>query len=128
MNVEKIIVRLHIEEDNRSSNRRFFSLAIVKIDVVRHDQSSKRKSPSSSNKGAKVGPRGDVNKKKFFGTCFNCDQIGHKSLKCKKLRKKHANLNERVDMDLCDVVLKVNLMVQNRDNNRLILVPQTCVL
>ncbi|XP_073119816.1 uncharacterized protein [Henckelia pumila] len=42
MNVEELIVRLRIEEDNKSSERRLFSPVAAKANFVEHVQSSKK--------------------------------------------------------------------------------------
>ncbi|XP_074573500.1 uncharacterized protein LOC141829924 [Curcuma longa] len=109
MNIEELIVRLRIEEDNRSSDKRSFSQATVKANVIEHGQNSKWKNSKSS----KMGPRGGVSKK-FSGKCFNCDRIGHKSSECRKPKKKQeANMSEGPDMDLCAVISEVNLIGSN---------------
>ncbi|XP_074569769.1 uncharacterized protein LOC141826428 [Curcuma longa] len=111
MNVEDLIVRLRIEEDNKSSERKIFSQATEKANVVEHGQSSKWKNSKSS----KIGPRGGVSKKKFSGKCFNCDRVGHKSSECRKPKKKQeANLNEGLEVDdLCAVITELNLVCSN---------------
>ena len=43
MNLEELIVRFRIEEDNRGSEKRGFNLAAAKANVVEHGQSSKNK-------------------------------------------------------------------------------------
>ncbi|XP_075478729.1 uncharacterized protein LOC142519569 [Primulina tabacum] len=43
MNVEELIVRLRIEEDNKSSERRLFSPVVAKANVVEHGKSSKKR-------------------------------------------------------------------------------------
>lgn len=52
MNTEKFIVRLCIEEDNKSSNKWLFTQATVKVNMIEHGENLKRKKPKSS----KVGP------------------------------------------------------------------------
>ncbi|XP_074579060.1 uncharacterized protein LOC141835562 [Curcuma longa] len=111
MNVEDLIVRLRIEEDNKSSERKMFSQATIKANVVEHGQSSKWK----NSKSFKIGPKGGVSKKKFSGKCFNCDRVGHKSSECRKPKKKQeANLNEGLEVDdLCAVITELNLVCSN---------------
>ncbi|XP_042460838.1 uncharacterized protein LOC122044420 [Zingiber officinale] len=60
MNLEELVVRLRIEEDNKNSERKLFSQATVKANVVEHRQSSKRKHPKSST----TQPKGQNMKKK----------------------------------------------------------------
>lgn len=42
MNIEELIVKLYIEEDNKSSNKRIFSEAIAKANMVDHGQNLKK--------------------------------------------------------------------------------------
>ncbi|XP_074569683.1 uncharacterized protein LOC141826336 [Curcuma longa] len=110
MNIEELIVRLRIEEDNRSSDKRSFTQSMVKANVVEHGEGSKRK----KSKYSKMEPKGGISKKKFTGKCFNCDRVGHKSSDCRKPKKKHeANVSEGPDMDLCAVISEVNLIGSN---------------
>ncbi|KAL5573706.1 hypothetical protein UlMin_023303 [Ulmus minor] len=62
MSIEDLVVRLHIEEDNRCSEKRGYNLSVAKANVVEHGQSSKFKK-NKSNKGPKLGPKGGVSKK-----------------------------------------------------------------
>lgn len=66
MNMEELIVRFRIEEDDRSSDKQPFSHAIVKANVIEHDQNSKWKNPKSF----KVRPRGGINEKKILLEVF----------------------------------------------------------
>ncbi|XP_074560084.1 uncharacterized protein LOC141816146, partial [Curcuma longa] len=110
MNIEELIVRLRIEEDNRSSDKRSFTQSMVKANVVEHGEGSKRK----KSKYSKMEPKGGISKKKFTGKCFNCDRVGHKSSDCRKPKKKHeANVSEGPDMDLCAAISEVNLIGSN---------------
>ena len=59
MNLEELIVRLRIEEDNRSSEKRGFNL-VAKANVVEQGQGSKNKKPK-----LKLGPKGGISKNKF---------------------------------------------------------------
>lgn len=116
MNVEKLIIRLCIDEDNKSSIKRIFFQATVKANMVKHGQHSKKKN-SRSSKGAKVRLRGGINKKKFHGKCHNYYLVSHKSSKCKKPRNnQEVNLvdkDEGLDMNFCVVVSKVNMVSLN---------------
>ncbi|XP_075494791.1 uncharacterized protein LOC142532361 [Primulina tabacum] len=82
MNVEELIVRLRIEEDNKSSERRLFSSVAAKANVIEHGQSSKKRTFSTSNKKFNMGPKGGISKKKFSGKCYNYDGMGHKASEC----------------------------------------------
>lgn len=96
MNVEELIVRLRIEENNKGSEKKWFSPDVAKANVVEHGQSSKAytsKAGSSGGKGTKQGLKGGISKKKFQGKCFNCDKVGHKSSECRMpKKKKEANM------------------------------------
>ena len=118
MNVEELIVRLRIEEDNRCSEKRGSFQSEVKANVVEHGQSSKFK--KRTTKGVILGPKGGISKKqKFQGKCFNCDKMGHKVTECRLPRKnknKEANVMEKItqevdDMNLSAVVSKVIVVV-----------------
>ncbi|XP_073057013.1 uncharacterized protein [Primulina eburnea] len=119
MNVEELIVRLRIEENNKSSERRLFSPVAAKANVVEHGQSSKKRTFSSSSKRLNMGPKGGVSKKKFSGKCYNCDGMGHKASECKKpKRNREANVVENIahevsNMNLCAVISEVNLVGSN---------------
>lgn len=105
MNIKELIVCLRIEEDNRRFEKRSFTQTTIKANVIKHGENSKQKKPKSS----KVGLREGINKI-FSRRFFNYDRVGHKSSKWKKPK---ANLNDRLEMDLCTVVSKVNLVGSN---------------
>ena len=120
MNVEELIVRLRIEEDNRRSEKKGSFQFEVKANVVEHGQSSKFK--KRTTKGVNLGPKGGISKKqKFQGKCFNCDKMGHKAAECilpRKNKNKEANVMEKItqevdDMNLSAVVSEVNLIGSN---------------
>ncbi|XP_073138296.1 uncharacterized protein [Henckelia pumila] len=119
MNVKELIVRLRIEEDNKSSERRLFSPVAAKANVVEHGQSSKKKHFNPSNKRMKMGPKGGITKKNFSGKFFNCDGTGHKASECKKPKKnREVNMVENIshevsNMNLCAVISEVNLVGSN---------------
>ncbi|KZV16328.1 hypothetical protein F511_27147 [Dorcoceras hygrometricum] len=120
MNVEEPIVRLRIEEDNRNSERRFFTPNVAKANVVEHGNkyNAKRK-PRPSGKDSKLGARKGTFKKKFVGKCYNCDGMGHKASDCKKpKRARKANIVDDISHDvlninLCAVVSEVNMIGSN---------------
>ena len=72
MNLEELIVRFRIEEDNRGSEKKGFNPATTKPNVVEYGQSSKTKKTKAK---PKLGPKGGVSKNKFQGKCFNCDKV-----------------------------------------------------
>ena len=102
MNVEELFIRLRIEEDNRSSEKRGSFQSEVKANVVEHGQSSKFK--KRTTKGVILGPKGGISKKqKFQRKCFNCDKMGHKAAECRLPRKnknKEANVMEKINKRL----------------------------
>ena len=123
MNVEDLIVRLRIEEDNRGTEKKLSNNAVAnsaKANMVEQGQSSKNKKFNKT--GSKLGPKGGVSKKqKFQGKCFNCDKMGHKSADCrlpKRNKKKEANVvdsmtQEVSDISLSAVVSEVNMVDSN---------------
>ena len=74
MNIKKLVIRLHIEEDNRGSEKKMaHNPNEVKANFVEHGKSSKFKKANNKGKDAKLGPKEGVSKKqKFLGKCFNC--------------------------------------------------------
>ena len=117
MNLEELIVRLRIEEDNRASAKESGYVANsprpdARANLVEHGKNKKK----ASSSGFKTRPTGGVEKKKFNGKCFNCGTVGHRSADCRKPKKKsQANMVEAVakdvaDLNLCAVVSEVNLV------------------
>ncbi|KAL5788667.1 hypothetical protein ACOSP7_005616 [Xanthoceras sorbifolium] len=91
MNLEELIVRLRIEEDNKRSEKKGPSQYEAKTNVVELGKNSKFKS-NKSGKGSKLGPKGgSFKKQKFQRKCFNCDKMGHKSSECRLPKKKKNN-------------------------------------
>ena len=41
-------------------------------------------------KGANLGPKGEIFKKKFQGKCYNCDRQSHRFGNCKLLKREQA--------------------------------------
>ncbi|KZV48684.1 hypothetical protein F511_26132 [Dorcoceras hygrometricum] len=120
MNVEELIVRLRIEEDNRNSERSFFTPNVDKANVVEHgDKYNAKRKPRPSGKDSKLGARKDTFKKKFVEKCYNCDGMGHKASDCKKpKRAREANTVDDISHDvsninLCAVVSEVYLIGSN---------------
>ncbi|KAH9727083.1 CCHC-type domain-containing protein [Citrus sinensis] len=67
MNIEGLVVKLRIEEDNRNAEKRG-AISVAKANFVEH---------GPKNKNTKLGPRGGISKKqtKFQGKYFNCDKM-----------------------------------------------------
>ncbi|PHT37591.1 hypothetical protein CQW23_21164 [Capsicum baccatum] len=110
MTIKVLIIRLHIEEDNKAIERRSkWNSTINGANIVEDDQ-------NNSNKRKKVEHKSNKPKKKFKGKCFNCGKIVHKSTDCrapKKGKKKdQANMiesNKKCD-DLCAMHSECNLV------------------
>ena len=104
MNLEELIVRLRIEEDNRGSEKRGFNPAAAKANVVEQGQGSKNKKPKP-----KLGPKGGISKNKFQGKCFNCGKMGHRSVDCRLPRRNNknheANVVDNITQDVSDINL-----------------------
>ncbi|XP_071739384.1 uncharacterized protein [Rutidosis leptorrhynchoides] len=124
-----LVVRLHIEEDNKVALKRSITPVSAMVNIVEHGQSSKgskskgKTEKSNKGKGFNFGPKGGVaKKKKFFGKCFNCDQPGHRADQCTKPKKytsKQANMVDDADnlvamiSDLTIMISEVNLIGSN---------------
>nr|AAK70407.1 pol polyprotein [Citrus x paradisi] len=111
MNIEGLVVKLRIEEDNRNAER-IGAISMAKANFVEHGPKKKKK---------KLGPKGGISKKqtKFQGKCYNCDKMGHKASDCRLPKKKReANVVENItqhvsDINLSAVVLEVNMVGSN---------------
>ena len=110
MSMEDLIVRLHIEEDNRRSKKRRLTPVEAKENIVEHGQSSKK---NKFVKWSKLEPKGGVSKKPKL-------KVGHKSVDCKQPKKKknEANIVDNITQEVADislfaVVSKVNMVGSN---------------
>ncbi|KAF3612646.1 putative histone H2A.3-like [Capsicum annuum] len=111
MTFEDLIVRLHIEEDNRTAERRS---TINRAYIIEDDQ-------NNSKKRKKVEQGSNQSKKKFKGKCFNCGKIDHKSTDYRapknSKKKDQANMiesNKECD-DLCAMFSECNLVGNPRE-------------
>ncbi|PHT99060.1 hypothetical protein BC332_32053 [Capsicum chinense] len=115
MTVEDLIVRLRIEEDNKTAERRSKGNSTINgAHIVKDDQ-------NNFKKRKKVEQRSNQPKKKFKEKFFNCGKIGHKSIDCrtpKKGKKKdQANMiesNKECD-DLYAMFSECNLTANPRE-------------
>ena len=134
MSVEDFIVRLRIEEDNKLALKNTYAPDSAKANMVEHVGSSSRSNSKGKVKGkvkndkkskAKseyLAPKAVIVKQKFQGTCFNCDQPGHRAANCKmpkRVNPRQANImNDNVVMiamvfDICSMISEVNLVGTN---------------
>ena len=123
MNIEDLIIRLHVEEDNRGLKKNGTLTAIeFKVNFMKHGQSSKAKKNNNKGKGCKLRLKRWISKKpKFHEKCFNCCKQGHKSIDYRPLKKKkpkEANVIDGItknvfDIYLTTVIIEVNLVGSN---------------
>lgn len=116
MNLEDLIVRLRIEEDNRASERKAGKSSFeARANLVEQNISKKRKHQGN---GPKKG-----NAKKFKGNCYNCGKPNHLARDCrekkgnKKKSRDQVNItedeklsNDMTDLMLSAVVFECNLV------------------
>ncbi|GJR22372.1 hypothetical protein Tco_0970899 [Tanacetum coccineum] len=132
--VEDMVVRLHIEEDNKLAQKDTYAPDSAKANMVEHAGSSSRSNSKgkgkdkrkndkkSKGKSEYLAPKAGIVKQKFQGTCYNYDQPGHRDANCKmpkRVNPRQANMvDENVDMiamvsDVCAMISEVNLVGTN---------------
>ncbi|GJS83573.1 pol polyprotein [Tanacetum coccineum] len=91
MSVEDLVVRLRIEEDNKLAQKDTYTPDSAKANMVEHAGSSSRFNSKGNKKDKKkndkkgkgkseyLAPKARIVKQKFQGTCYNCDQPGHRA-------------------------------------------------
>ncbi|GJW74374.1 pol polyprotein [Tanacetum coccineum] len=134
MSVEDLVVHLRIEEDNKLAQKDTYTPVSVKANMVEHVGSSsrfnskgnkkdkKKNDKKSKGKSEYLAPKAGIVKQKFQGTCYNCDQPGHRAANCKmpkRVNPRQANMvNDDVDMiamvsDVYAMISEVNLVGTN---------------
>nr|GEY25544.1 hypothetical protein [Tanacetum cinerariifolium] len=95
MSVEDLVVHLRIEEDNRLAQKDTHTHDSAKANMIVHALSSLKSNPKgkgkdkrkndkkSKGKSEYLALKARIVKQKFQGTCYNCDQPGHRSANCK---------------------------------------------
>ncbi|KAL6333744.1 hypothetical protein AAG906_028930 [Vitis piasezkii] len=121
MNLEELIVRLRIEEDNRKSEKKGNNSMEAKANVIEQGPKTNKKrkhGDQNQNQGSNAA-------KKFKGKCYNCGKTGHKSNDCrkpKKEKKPQANVtefdklsNDVSEMNLSAVVSECNIVGNTKE-------------
>ncbi|XP_062088687.1 uncharacterized protein LOC133795247 [Humulus lupulus] len=122
MNIEELIVRLCIEEDNKNFEKRSSKQDVAKANLMEQGQNSRGKKNNKPNdKGFKFGPKGGISKKsfKFLSKCFNCNKSGHKSSDCRLLiknRGQETNMMDDISKDVGDINLSAMVCFEQVTN------------
>nr|GEX10065.1 hypothetical protein [Tanacetum cinerariifolium] len=104
--VEDLIVCLCIKKDNKLAQKNTYA------------PGKKKNDKKGKGKAEYLAPKARIVKQKFRGTCYNCDQPGHRAANCKMPKRVNpcqANMvNDSMDMiamvsDVIAMIFKVNL-------------------
>nr|GEX04851.1 zinc finger, CCHC-type [Tanacetum cinerariifolium] len=136
MSVEDLFVRLRIKEDNMLALKDTYTPDFAKANMIEHAGSSLRSNPKrkgedkrkndkkSKEKFEYLTPKAGIVKQKFQGTCYNCDQPGHRVANCKmpkRVNPRQANkVNDDVDMiamvsDVCAMISEQNGIAERKN-------------
>nr|GEV36290.1 retrovirus-related Pol polyprotein from transposon TNT 1-94 [Tanacetum cinerariifolium] len=125
MSVEDLVVRLRIEENNRLALKDTCTPDSAKANMIKHVGSSSRSNPKgkgkdkrkndkkSKGKSEYLAPKAGIMKQKFQGTCYNCDQPGHRAANYKMSKRVNPHQADMVndDVDMIAMVSDVCAMI-----------------
>ncbi|GKC46847.1 pol polyprotein [Tanacetum coccineum] len=138
--VQDLQILIHVHAEGMTVSETFQVAAIIEklppswANMVEHAGSSLRFNSKGNKKDKKkndkkgkgkseyLAPKAGIVKQKFQGTCYNCDQPGHRAANCKmpkRVNPRQANMvDENVDMiamvsDVCAIISEVNLVGTN---------------
>nr|GEY94411.1 hypothetical protein [Tanacetum cinerariifolium] len=114
MSVKDLVVRLRIKEGKRLGEKDTYTPDSAKPSMIEHVGSSLRSNPKGKGKDKRkndkkrkgkskyLAPKAGIVKQKFQGTCYNCDQPGHRAanyMMPKRVNPRHENMvNDDVDI------------------------------
>ncbi|GKD49762.1 reverse transcriptase domain-containing protein, partial [Tanacetum coccineum] len=101
------------------------------------DKDKRKNDNNSKGKAEYLTPKAGIVKQKFQGTCYNCDQPGHRAASCKMPKRATPRvsnmMNDNMDMivmvsDVIAMISKVNLCMRTRNcnypNNSTVTIPR----
>ena len=117
MTVEDLIVRLRIEEDNKTAEKRSRgNSAISRVNIVKEDPTKLKKRKKTSC------PKSNPPKTKFNESCFNYGKRNHRTTECRGPKKDKKNTHQKnlveskAEMDdLCAMLSECNLVGNPRE-------------